>query len=61
MLAQIAILDNNVYQYQQGYLDEDRFNRIDGVALLGLMPLFDAFEFVYTTAMAEEVERLKQQ
>ena len=60
MLAQIAILDNNVYQYRQGYLDEDRFQRIDAKQLNALVPLFEALEFSYTKAMAEEVENLRQ-
>ena len=60
MLAQIATLDNNVYQFKEGYLDPDRYNRIDAVALLHDSTLFDALGFVYTTPMTEEIERLRQ-
>jgi hypothetical protein len=59
-LAQVAILDNNFYQYRQGYLDVDRYRKIDAVNLQGLIPLFDALGMRYPTAMAEEVERLRQ-
>lgn len=61
MLAEIAHLDNNIYQYKEGYLDADRYQRIDAEVLKALAPLLDAFGFKYTTAMAEEIERLRQQ
>lgn len=60
MLGEIAHLDNNLYQYKEGYLDADRYERIDAATLKTLSPLFDAFGFRYTTAMAEEIERLRQ-
>lgn len=58
-LAQIAILDNNVHQFRQGYLDPDRYQRIDSLNLKYLIPLFDALGMKYTTDMAGEVERLR--
>ena len=61
MHAQLAILDNNFYQYRQGYLDEDRYQRIDAMGLKVRIPLFEALGFVQTKAMEEEFERLKQQ
>ncbi|HSG97295.1 MAG: hypothetical protein GWP60_11295 [Gammaproteobacteria bacterium] len=60
-LSQVAILDNNFYQYNEGYLDADRYQRIDAQMLKRMIPVFDAFGIVYPTAMAEEVERLRQQ
>ena len=60
-LSQVAILDNNFYQFKEGYLDADRYQRIDAANLKAMIPLFDAFGIVYPTAMAEEVERLRQQ
>lgn len=60
-LSQVAILDNNFYQYNEGYLDADRYQRIDAQHLKRMIPVFDAFGIVYPTAMAEEVERLRQQ
>ena len=59
-LAQVAILDNNFYQYRQGYLDADRYQTIDATNLQRMLPLFDALEIVYPSAMAEEVERLRR-
>lgn len=58
-LAQIAILDNNYYQFREGYLDPDRYRRIDAQILKRLLPLFDAIGMGYPTAMEEEVERLR--
>lgn len=60
-LAQVAILDNNFYQYRQGYLDADRYHTIDATNLQRLLPLFDALGIVYPSAMTEEVERLREQ
>ena len=60
-LSQVAILDNNFYQYNEGYLDADRYQRIDAQHLKRMIPVFDAFGIVYPTAMAEEVERLRPQ
>lgn len=60
-LAQLAILDNNFYQYKRGYLDADRYTTIDARMMKGLLPLFDALGFFHHPAMAEEIERLRRE
>ena len=61
LLANLVLLANDVYQYQIGNLDASLYNDIVAVRLKALIPLFDALEFSYPGAMAEETERLRQQ
>lgn len=58
MLAQLAIADNNYYQYRQGYLDEERYQRIDSLTIKGAEPLWEALGFVQTMELQEEIDRL---
>ena len=61
LLADLVLLANDFYQYQKGNLDADLYNDIVAVRLKAQIPLFDALEFSYPRAMAEEIERLRQQ
>ena len=61
VLARLSIFDNNFYQYQQGYLDEDRYTQIDSENIKVLSPLWKEIGFAQTTQMAEEIDRLNRE
>jgi len=60
--ALASIYDNNYYQYENGYLGEDRYRNVDSRVIARLAPTFEALGMnINTTGFAQEIDRLKGQ
>ncbi len=60
-LAQLALRDNNYYQYRNGYLDEGRYENIDAPLMKNESLIWEALGYIQTPAMEEEIDRLQEQ
>ena len=60
--ALASIYDNNYYQYENGYLGEDRYRNVDSRVIARFSPTWEALGMdINTTGFAQEIERLKGQ
>jgi hypothetical protein len=60
--ALASIYDNNYYQYENGYLGEDRYRNVDSRMIVRFLPTWEALGMdINTKGFAQEIERLKGQ
>jgi len=59
-LARVAIYDNNLYQFQNGYLPEDRYRSIDATIIRIDAPIWEALGIYQAPAMEQEIRRLQE-